>query len=63
MKISWVEPVTWSAVHDRLLSREWHVLHFIGHGTYDPQTDEGLLAFVGYDGRARTTSRRRAWPT
>ncbi|MFD4422489.1 CHAT domain-containing protein [Agromyces sp. NPDC058484] len=51
VKISWVEPVTWSAVHDRLLSREWHVLHFIGHGTYDPVSDEGLLAFVGQDGR------------
>ena len=51
VKISWVEPVTWSAVHDRLLSREWHVIHFIGHGTYDPETDEGLLAFVGNDGR------------
>ncbi|MGW4928905.1 CHAT domain-containing protein [Agromyces sp. NPDC004153] len=51
VKISWVEPVTWSAVHDRLLTREWHVLHFIGHGTYDPATQEGLLAFVGQDGR------------
>ena len=52
VKISWVQPVTWSAVHDRLLSREWHVLHFIGHGTYDTETDEGILAFVGHDGRA-----------
>ncbi|HEX6365453.1 MAG TPA: PASTA domain-containing protein [Agromyces sp.] len=50
--ISWVDPVTWSAVHDQLLSREWHVLHFIGHGTYDTETDEGLLAFVGREGRA-----------
>jgi len=28
------------------------VLHFIGHGTYDTESDEGLLAFVGRDGRA-----------
>ena len=36
----------------KLLEREWHVLHFIGHGTYDTDTDEGVLAFVGRDGRA-----------
>jgi hypothetical protein len=28
------------------------VLHFIGHGTYDLETDEGVLAFLGQDGRA-----------
>ncbi len=28
------------------------MLHFIGHGTYDADTDEGVLAFVGRDGRA-----------
>jgi hypothetical protein len=31
-------------VHERLLSNEWHVLHFIGHGDYDLATDQGLLA-------------------
>ena len=28
------------------------MLHFVGHGTYDVETDEGVLAFVGRDGRA-----------
>ena len=28
------------------------MLHFVGHGTYDVDTDEGLLAFVGRGGRA-----------
>lgn len=52
VRIDWIEEVTWSRVHDKLLEREWHVLHFIGHGTYDAETDEGVLAFVGRDGRA-----------
>lgn len=52
VKIDWIDHVTWPRVHERLLEREWHVLHFIGHGTYDAQTDEGVLAFVGRDGRA-----------
>ena len=38
------------------------MLHFIGHGTYDTDTDEGVLAFVGRDG-APTTSPHRASPT
>ena len=52
VQVEWLEPVTWSRVHDKLLEQEWHVLHFIGHGTFDIDTDEGVLAFVGRDGRA-----------
>jgi hypothetical protein len=39
-----------------LLERAWHVLHFVGHGGYDTDTDEGVLAFVGRDGRADLVS-------
>ncbi|WP_353828452.1 CHAT domain-containing protein [Agromyces sp. SYSU T0242] len=52
VEIEWLTNVTWAAVHDRLLDGEWHVLHFIGHGGYDTQTDEGVLAFVDERGRA-----------
>ena len=34
------------------VSAPWHVLHFVGHGSYDSSSDEGVLAFVGPDGRA-----------
>jgi hypothetical protein len=50
--LRWLENVSWDALHAKLLEREWHVLHFIGHGTYDTVTDEGVLAFVGRNGRA-----------
>ena len=39
-------------MHEKLLSAPWHVLHFVGHGSYDSSSDEGVLAFVGPDGRA-----------
>lgn len=52
VELHWLEEVTWPGVHDMLLEQEWHVLHFIGHGGYDTATDEGVLAFVGRDGRA-----------
>jgi hypothetical protein len=50
--LHWLSDASWEGIHGKLLEREWHVLHFIGHGTYDTDTDEGVLAFVGRDGRA-----------
>ena len=52
VELRWLDDVSWTGVHDRLLEDEWHVLHFIGHGGYDTETDEGVLAFVGRNGRA-----------
>lgn len=52
VKVTWVERATWRSVHRHLLSGHWHVVHFIGHGDYDDARDEGVLAFVGSDGRA-----------
>jgi len=43
---------SWHAVHEKLLSNHWHVVHFIGHGEYDVATDQGLIALVGEGGRA-----------
>lgn len=51
VELHWLDDVSWSGVHDMLLEQEWHVLHFVGHGTYDADSDEGVLAFVGRDGR------------
>jgi len=52
IELDWLDDASWAGIHTKLLEQEWHVLHFIGHGTYDTETDEGMLAFVGADGRA-----------
>lgn len=52
VEIEWLEDVSWRGLHIALLSGRWHVLHFVGHGGYDDAREEGLLAFVGRDGRA-----------
>lgn len=52
IQLDWILQATWEAVQEKLLSGAWHVLHFIGHGDYDPTTDQGLIALVGADGRA-----------
>jgi tetratricopeptide (TPR) repeat protein len=52
IEVEWVPEATWAGVHTRLLAGDWHVLHFVGHGDYDTETDEGVLALVGANGRA-----------
>jgi hypothetical protein len=49
--LEWETQASWESVQDRLLSGPWHVLHFIGHGDYDPAGDEGTVALVGEGGR------------
>ena len=53
VELVWMHQASWEAIHGRLLGGEWHVLHFIGHGDYDADADEGVLYLVGADGRAR----------
>jgi hypothetical protein len=51
VQLTWAPSATWAALHDLLLSGTWHVVHFIGHGAFDPDRDEGVLALTGEDGR------------
>ena len=51
VELHWLPQATWSAVHDELMAGPWHVLHFIGHGDYSVERDQGLIALVGEDGR------------
>ena len=51
VEIAWAPSATWADLQDVLLSDEWHVVHFIGHGDFDADQDEGVLALTGEDGR------------
>jgi CHAT domain len=52
IEIRWAEEATWAALQDLLLSRQWHAVHFVGHGDFDIRRDEGVLALTREDGRA-----------
>jgi hypothetical protein len=42
--VSWLEEqASWDTIQQKLLSGRWHVVHFIGHGTYDELSDQGEL--------------------
>jgi hypothetical protein len=59
VEVYWAPSATWPDLQDLLLDGEWHVLHFIGHGDFDPDRDEGVLALVREDGRADLVAARR----
>jgi len=52
IEVHWAAEATWAALQDLLLSEQWHVVHFIGHGDFDISRDEGVLALTRDDGRA-----------
>ena len=52
VELHWAKRATWSELQDLLIGDAWHVVHFIGHGDFDPEQDEGVLALVGDNGRA-----------
>ena len=58
-EVHWTPTATWADLQDVLLEGEWHVLHFIGHGDFDPGRDEGVLALVGENGRADLVAAHR----
>ena len=58
-ELHWAPSATWADLQDLLLDGEWHVLHFIGHGDFDPGRDEGVLALAREDGRADLVAAHR----
>jgi len=52
LEISWLEPATWRTLQQALRREKWHIFHFVGHGGFDANTDEGLVAFVDDAGAA-----------
>jgi chorismate mutase len=49
--LTWLEGQTWRDLQRAMRRGPWHVLHFIGHGGFDPETEEGAIALSDEDGR------------
>jgi outer membrane protein assembly factor BamB len=48
--LTWVEGGTWRDLQRAMRHGPWHVFHFIGHGAFDPATDEGFIALADEHG-------------
>ena len=53
VELVWLEGQTWRDWLRTLRRGAWHVVHFIGHGGFDPHRDEGVLWLADDAGRAR----------
>jgi len=51
VQLNWVPGQTWSDLEDAMDHGPWHIFHFIGHGGFDRNTEEGTIALTTDDGR------------
>jgi WD40 repeat protein len=53
VELSWVSGQTYTTLEDALDEGPWHVFHFVGHGGYNRDTEEGTLALADHSGRTQ----------
>ena len=53
LAIDWLETATLRALQRQLRQEDYHVLHYIGHGGYDRDADDGVVLFEDELGRSR----------
>ncbi len=58
VEVDRLEAGTLAGLQRPLRLREYHVLHFIGHGHYDEDAQDGALALEGADGKTRLVTGR-----
>jgi tetratricopeptide (TPR) repeat protein len=47
VELTWLEGQTWRDLQRRMRREEgWHIFHFVGHGGFDPESDEGAIALA-----------------
>ena len=44
VEVHWAPSATWEDLQGELLCGPWHVIHFVGHGDFDPDRGGGILA-------------------
>jgi hypothetical protein len=51
VELTWLASGSWRELQRAMRDGPWHIFHFIGHGGFAENIDEGVLVFVGDDGR------------
>ena len=51
VELVWVDGQTYGDLEDAMDHGPWHVFHFVGHGGYDRDSDEGTIALASEQGR------------
>ncbi|HLF03376.1 MAG TPA: SUMF1/EgtB/PvdO family nonheme iron enzyme, partial [Anaerolineales bacterium] len=50
VELHWVAGQTWRDLQKAMRGGPWHIFHFIGHGKFDRNADEGLIALADEHG-------------
>jgi hypothetical protein len=53
VELTWLEGQTWRDLQRAMRRGPWHVFHFVGHGSFDRNRDEGLVALADEDGETK----------
>jgi hypothetical protein len=56
VEIDWLEVATLRELMRRLQSRTYHIFHYIGHGAYDPNLEDGVLLLEDENGKGDRVS-------
>jgi hypothetical protein len=56
VRLEYLPATTPHSLREALRRQDFHILHYIGHGTFDEQSQEGQLLFEGSDRAARPLS-------
>jgi Tol biopolymer transport system component len=52
VELCWVSGQSYTDLEDAMDGGPWHAFHFVGHGGYDPASEEGTIALSGERGRS-----------
>lgn len=56
IELTWLKGQTWQDLQREMRSGPWHIFHFIGHGGFNFNSGEGLIALADDAGNARFLS-------
>lgn len=56
VELTWVEGQTWRDLQVAMQGGPWHIFHYIGHATFDPDAGGGAVILVGDDGLQHSLS-------
>src|SRR5215211_4247104 len=51
LELTWLGGQTWRHLQRAMRRGPWHIFHFVGHGGFDPATEEGAIALSNDAGR------------
>jgi WD40 repeat protein len=56
VELTWLSGQTWQDLQEAMWGGPWHIFHFIGHGGFDPRSEEGVLALADDAGNTNLLS-------